>query len=283
MIIDTHVHIWDKSRSPYNWLHAANELLNRNYTLHELEADRLKAGIDAGLLVQADNTLQDTALMLEAARQHEWIKGVVAWLPLMQPEKTWDLLQTIYPQEKYIKGIRHLIHDEPDVKWLLQEPVIESLKLLAAHDLPFDIVGVKDDHIQTALEVAEKVPELKMIFDHMIQPPIQAGQGFGEWGRLMKMAARHPRFYIKISGLGTVAGKDNFTADTIQPYIEYVLQEFGIRRCCMGSDWPVSITAMDYVKTWDVYKSALQALLKPDDLAHLYCNNAIRFYNLEDL
>ncbi|MCH5598760.1 amidohydrolase family protein [Niabella ginsengisoli] len=281
MIVDTHVHIWNLQRSNYDWLKGAPELLNKNYSLNELEVQRSKASIDAGLLVQAENSLEDTALMLEAANEHEWIKGVVGWLPLMEPSKTERLFQTHVSQEKYFKGVRHLIHDEPDDEWLLQDTVIDSLKLLASYQIPYDIVGVKPAHIRVALKLAEVIPNLKMVFDHLNQPPVQAGKQFGEWGELMNIASQHPNFYAKISGLGTTAGKQLFTVEHIKPYIDFVINKFGTARCFCGGDWPVSLLGVDYVSTWIVYKQVIDELL-PDEKQQqkVFSENAISFYNL---
>lgn len=281
MIIDTHVHIWNLERSAYDWLKAAPDLLNKNYNPGDLEESRLTASVEAGIMVQADNTLDDTALMIEAAVKHDWIKGIVGWLPLLNPSKTDQLLQSVVSEEKYFKGVRHLIHDEADDRWLLQEAVVESLQLLSARGLPYDLVGVKTTHIQTALEVAAKVPGLKMVFDHLNQPPIQAGERFGEWGRLMKEAATHPQFYCKISGLGTAAGKENFTAEHIKPYIDFVLTEFGPERCFLGGDWPVSLLGDSYVHTWAVYKQVIKELVSDEHTQNrIFSENAIAFYNL---
>ncbi len=50
--------------------------------------------------------------------------------------------------------------------------VMQSLSVLAAYDVPYDVVGVTPQHLITALEVAHKVPELRLMLDHMNQPPI---------------------------------------------------------------------------------------------------------------
>ena len=280
-IIDTHIHIWDLKRSAYEWLKNAPELLNRSYSIDQIAEKRKEVGITGGVLVQADNCMEDTELMLETARNNEWIKGVVGWLPLMNPEETDRLLNEKFLKEKDFIGVRHLIHDEPDAAWLLQEPVIESLKILANNNVPYDLVGILPQHISTALKVAERVPELRMVFDHINQPPIQTGEKFGEWGRLMADAAKHNNFFIKISGLGGTAGKDKFTVDNIRPYVEFALNEFGVERCFTGGDWPVSLLAADYTTTWQFYNEVLSSLLSNEELEKVLFANAVEFYNLK--
>lgn len=206
-IIDTHIHIWDFEKAEYAWLENDTSILKQPYQLKDLEDKREAAGVSEGILVQAANNFEDTNWMLENAAAHDWIKGVVGWLPLMDPSATARALEDRYLSNGYFKGVRHLIHDEPDPKWLLQPAVLESLQLLADHHLTYDLVGVLPAHIDTALKVAEKVPELKMVFDHLNQPPIQEGLHFGAWGNKMREAAEHPMFHVKISGMGTTTDR----------------------------------------------------------------------------
>lgn len=279
-IIDTHIHIWDLENITYRWLEGNTTLLNRTYHLAELEAERQATGVTHGVLVQAENHFQDTDWMLRNAEQTEWIKGVVGWAPLMRPEETQAALDK-YLGNPYFKGVRHLIHDEPDSRWLLQSEVLESMQILADHQVPFDVVGVLTEHIECALVVAEKVPHLRMVFDHLNQPPIASGKKFGRWGELMNEAARHDHFHQKISGLGITSGRPGaWSAADIQPYVAFVLEHFGPDRCFCGGDWPVSLLADDYVRTWAIYKEVLTQLLPETDREKVFYHNASAFYKL---
>ncbi len=280
-IIDTHVHVWDLKRASYPWLQNDTSVLHRNYTLQELEPDRRQTAVTAGVLVQAAGNPEDTALLLETARNHAWIKGIVGWLPLTEPGSTRQLLEQQYLADPYFKGVRHQVHDEKDPRWLLQPAVIESLQVLAQYDLPYDMVGIQPVHIETAIEAARQVPGLRMVFDHLNQPPIAAKERFGQWGQWMKAAAQHPNVYAKISGLGTAAGNagSGLAAD-LAPYIEFVLEHFGTDRCFCGGDWPVSLLAASYQHTWQAYESVLSSLLNEKDLQKILYTNAAVFYDL---
>ena len=280
-IIDTHVHVWDLEKAAYPWLEGDQSILNRTWRIEEIADERKKVGITTGVLVQASGNLEDTELLLDTAYKTDWISGVVAWMPLMHPQMTRRLLEERFLQEKYFKGVRHQIHDEKNTEWLLQPNVIESLKDVASYRIPYDIVGILPAHIETVLKLAEKIPELKMVFDHLSAPPVPAKERFGKWGDLMKEAAKHKNFFIKISGLGTASG--NFkgrTANDITPYVEFVLEHFGVERCFCGSDWPVSMLANDYVQTWKTTKEILNSLLDNDAKDKVFFTNANSFYNL---
>lgn len=278
-LIDTHVHIWDLEKVDYPWLEGNTSILNRTYHINELEPHLANAAVSKGILVQASCNLDDTNAMLQVAEGKDWIQGVVGWLPLMQPDKAGMVLEQ-YLKNPYFKGVRHQIHDEPDNAWLLQPTVLESLNQLANQGLPYDLVGIKTEHINTALTVAEKLTHLKMVFDHLNQPPIQLGERFGKWGELMSIAARHPNFYAKISGLGTTCGKVEFSKDTIKPYLEFIIDHFGVDRCFCGGDWPVSLLAKDYANTWNIYQTAILELVGEKDAAKIFATNAIAFYHL---
>lgn len=282
-IIDTHVHVWDLQKADYPWLKGDQSLLNNTWTVDQLEEERRKTKVSAGVLVQAAGNIADTDNMLETARQTPWLTGVVAWLPLMDPLALQRLLEDRFLKEPYFKGVRHQIHDEPDVKWLLQPPVIESLRMLAGHDIPYDIVGIKTEHIETALKVAEKVPGLRMVFDHLNQPPIATQEKFGRWGELMKTAAAHRNFYAKISGLGTASGNfEGWKAGDIKPYVAFVMEQFGADRCFCGGDWPVALLAGSYSQAWKAYEDVIDALTTEKESEQVFYTNAKQFYKLTD-
>ena len=280
-MLDTHIHIWNFDKARYTWLEGDTTILNRTYNIEELEDERQTAGVSEGILVQAANNLEDTDWMLEVASKTDWLKGVVAWLPLLDPAASESVLRTKYLHNPLFKGVRHLIHNEADPKWLLQEEVLESLRILETHDIPYDVVGIIPAHIETVLKVAEKLPNLRMVFDHLNQPPIATKQMFGKWGDLIKVAAQHKNFYAKISGLGTASGNlTSWSSDDLKPYIDYSLQVFGIERCFCGGDWPVSLLAGSYTRTWHAYTTVIGDLLDADAQHKVLYQNAAEFYKM---
>ena len=279
-IIDTHVHVWNFEKASYQWLQGDTSILNRTYHLEEIAEAQKEAGVTGSVLVQSANNFEDTDWMLEVAERVPSVVGVVGWLPLLQPDETEKALTGKYLQNRYFKGMRHLIHDEADPQWLLQEPVLESLTILASHGLPCDVVGVLPQHIETVLSVAQKIPSLQMVFDHLNHPPIVRGEKFGRWGELITEAASLPNFFAKISGLGTVVKKEEWGADDIKPYVAFALEKFGTDRCFCGGDWPVSLLAGSYTETWRIYKNLLQSLLTGDECEKVLAGNAKKFYSL---
>jgi len=283
-IIDTHIHVWNLQRAEYEWLKGDTSILNQTYFIEQLTPLIKNAGITEGILVQAANNFEDTDVMMEIAAKNGWIKGVVGWLPLISPEATEKALAEKWPDNKtYLRGCRHLIHNELDNSWLLQNDVLKSLNILAKHDLTYDIVGINIDHLKAAITVAEKSPDLKMVFDHLNQPPIASKEKFGEWGKLMKIASQHENLYAKISGLGTTAGNgENWTKEDLKPYLMHVLELFGTERCFCGGDWPVALLAGSYEKIWMAYRQIFSEELTAVEQEQVLYKNAVTFYNLSE-
>ncbi|HUC79329.1 MAG TPA: amidohydrolase family protein [Flavisolibacter sp.] len=279
--IDTHIHIWNFERATYSWLDGNTSILNRTYLIDELAPQLAAAGVTEGVLVQAANTKEETAYMLEVAEQTSWLKGVVGWLPLEQPDEVATILSAGYAKHPLFKGVRHLIHDEPDTKWLLQPAVLQSLQLLADAGIPYDVVGVLPAHLETVLQVLNKVPALTIVLDHLNQPPIQQGERFGRWGKLITEIAAYPKAYGKISGLGTTTGTgEAWDVDDIKPYVAFAVEKFGTDRCFCGGDWPVSLLASSYAHAWSVYKQTLSSLLEEKEREKILYDNAKQFYKL---
>lgn len=282
--IDSHIHIWNFERARYTWLEGNTTILNRDYNIDELEPQVAAAGVTAGILVQAANTEEETVYMLDVAAQTPWLKGVVGWLPLHEPEKVAEIMESGYATNPFFKGVRHLIHDEPTTDWLLQPQVLDSLRLLAAANIPFDVVGILPAHLETVLRLLSKIPELSVVLDHLNQPPIQQGRRFGRWGELFSEVAGHATACAKISGLGTTTGKGvRWSSTDITPAVEFALMAFGPDRCFCGGDWPVSLLAGTYGQTWHIYRETLSALLTETELKKVMACNAVRFYNLTAL
>lgn len=254
--IDTHQHAWDLRKVEYPWLVPEFGPLYRTYLVTELEPQLADAGVAATVMVQSANSFADTVYMLDMADFYPWIIGVVGWTPLLQPQETAKALAR-FSKHPAFKGVRHLIHDEPDPHWLLQEPIFESLALLAQADMTFDVVATKHEHLECVHVLSEKTPELRMVIDHLAQPPFQAGEP-GQWGEDMKLAAQNPNVYVKISGLGTASGDwDGWTVETIRELVDWTIDLFGPERCLCGGDWPVSVLAGGYVKAWRAYREIL--------------------------
>lgn len=253
--IDTHQHFWNMSKTDYPWLIPAYGPIYANFSPRDLEPQLKAAGIDQTVLVQSMDSYEDTAAMLTQAEDFDWIGAVVGWVPLLDHEAERKALDR-YSMHPKFRGIRHLIHEEKDPDWVVQPKVIEGLKILADYGMSFDVVAVFPNHLKYVPTLAEKVPNLTLIIDHLAKPPIK-DKRMGAWADQMAAAAQYPNVYAKVSGLNTAADWANWSAADLKPYIDFAIEKFGADRLMFGSDWPVAILAGDYAKVWAETNKAL--------------------------
>jgi len=278
MKVDAHQHFWNFEAVAYHWPTAAEAPIFRNIEAPELEPLLRAAGVDRTVIVQADNSYADTEYMLRTARERAWVAGVVGWVPLDRPDEAGRKLEE-FTQNPHFKGVRHLIHNEPDPDWVIQDAVVEGLRVLASFGLPFDVVAVYPAHLKHVPLLGERVPDLRMVIDHLAKPPIREKRRSGWWEQ-MQAAAQNPNVFGKVSGLNTAADPEHWSAEDLKPYIDDALSLFGAERLMFGSDWPVANLAGDYLKVWRETNRAL-AGCSPEEQAAIFGTTASRFYRLD--
>jgi L-fuconolactonase len=174
-------------------------------------------------------------------------------------------------------GVRHLVNVEPDADWIIRPDVLNGLRVLAARGLTFDYVGILPRHLAHVPLVAQRVPHLRIVIDHLGKPPI-ASRGFEPWSSLLARAARMPNVFAKLSGLDA-GDADHWSAADIAPYVDRALELFGPERLMFGSDWPVANLRGGYSKVWRETKLALAGLTR-DERDRILGGTAIEFYRL---
>jgi L-fuconolactonase len=279
MIVDAHHHLWRYRAGTRPWLDARAELapLRRDFLGADLAGELRANGIDRSVIIQAADTLEDTAFMIEAAHAHPFIAGIVGWAPLDDPRATEAQLDR-YASEPRIKGFRHLIIFDPDPNWCVRPNVIASLRLVAERGYTWDSTATIPAHLEQVATIAEAIPNLKQVIDHLGKPA--ATEGLWEpWAALMARAATYPNVFVKLSGLANVATLANATGEQFGPYVDHVIEHFGPRRIMIASNWPVSNLGSPYAETWHA-TLALIARLPAADRTEILGNTAARFYNL---
>jgi L-fuconolactonase len=275
--VDVHQHFWRLDEVAYPWLVPAYGPIYATFEPQQLAPQLRAAGIDKTVLVQSANSYADTASMLVHSDYNDWIAGVIGWVDLLNPDQCAKDIE-MFKQHPKFRGMRHLIHTEADPDWIVRDVVIESLKVLAAHDMICEVVAVFPNHLKHLPTLSERVPTLKMVIDHLAKPPIKDKQ-MSPWSDQMKAAAQNPNVYAKLSGLNTAADPATWSAADLKPYIDFAVDCFSPQRLMFGSDWPVCILAGDYHKVWTETNTAL-ASYSPAERDAMLGGTAMQFYRL---
>jgi len=274
-IVDAHHHFLDPERIDYPFLRFLPQL-RRRLDAGDLAPLIRAAGVARTVAVQASDCEAETAFLLDEAARSGFVAGVVGWLPLADPSAAARALEHFAAHPGRLVGVRHLIHDEPDPDWVVQEPVLESLRVLAARGLAFDLSAFQPRHLEHVATFAERVPELRVVICHYGMPRVDEHQ-WEPWASTFARAARNPNAFVKISGLDLFLGGPD--AERTRPYFEHALACFGASRLIWASNWPVSLQLRGYAELLETARTLL-APLAPREGAAILGANADRVYRL---
>ena len=280
MIVDSHQHFWDLAKVEYPWLVPEYGPLYRTFTPSELQPQLAAAGIDRTVLVQAANSCADTDAMLAHASQQAWIGAVVGWVPLEDAAEAARVLDSRYLADPWLRGVRHLNHEEADPDWLARPAVIDGLKVLEERGLVFEVVAVHPLHLGHVPTLARACPGLAIVVDHLAKPPIVSRE-YDAWKADLRAAAEHPNVHAKVSGLNTAADWQTWSAADLEEPVGFALEVFGAGRLMFGSDWPVAILAGDYARVWAETLTVLDRLgLQGADRSAILGDTAASLYSI---
>jgi len=276
-VIDCHQHFWTFGKRAHKFPPAVGTRLDRDYTPEILRPQLKKAGVDGTILVQVLNEVDETYEFLDMQREIDFVAGVVGWVPLTDPAACARALESMKPRGKLV-GIRPLIAYEPDPDWLLQPSVRESLGLLAKAGLVFEAIPVNDRQFEAVLTVTRAIPELKVVLNHLGNPPVPEN-GWEPWATYIARAAELPNMSIKLSAGLALVVKWKWSTKEIRRYADYVLDLLGPDRVMAGSNWPVVELGGTYAEVWHGLNELI-AHLKPTERAAMLGGSAQRIYGL---
>jgi L-fuconolactonase len=279
--VDAHQHFWDPARYSYPWM--AGEVMDpvrRAFTPDDLLPSLRTANIDGTVLVQTLSSVHETREFLELAAATDFVHGVVGWVDLTSPTVGDDLDALLEdPFGRWLVGIRHQVHDEPDPDWLGRDDVRRGLAAVRRRGLTYDLL-VRARELPAATDTVRRFPELQFVLDHIAKPRIVDGQD-DPWMQRMPALAAEPNVSVKLSGMVTEADWASWTPDDLRPFVDHVVGWFGPDRLMFGSDWPVCLLA----GTYEEVVAGLTATLmptSPNEIAQIFGGNAQRVYRLDN-
>jgi L-fuconolactonase len=292
--IDAHQHCWDLAQAfpadgatwvlgatTYAWGRAGLPQLDRSFLPADLEPHLKAAGIQRSVLVNVLHSVAETRWMLDLSDATPRIAGVVGWVNLAQPiELVRRDLATV--RHARLVGIRHLVQFEPEEHWLLRPDVIAGLQLLASEGLSYDLL-LHPGQLADVPVLSDRVPEIRLVIDHLAKPRIRDG-AVEPWASDIRAAAKNPQLYCKLSGMVTEADHQRWAPKDLRPYIETVLNAFGIDRVLYGSDWPVCTLAAGYGRVHAALRQNLDDIfgsVPERTQGAVFGGNAASFYRID--
>ena len=271
MTIDSHRHFWNYNDREFGWID--DGALRRDFLPQD------SGGFDPCIAVEARQCVAETEWLLSLAARHDFIKGVVGWLPIAAHDFGARLAQ--FELNAKLVGLRHVVQDEPDDGFILSPDFNRGVKCLLSRGLAYDIL-VFERHLPNVIRFLDlHDPDARFVLDHLGKP-----SDFETWRGLLRDVSRRENVCCKVSGLVTelaktmppeaLAGPDALYA-VCAPYLECALEAFGPSRLMFGSDWPV-VTAHVGYGDWKNVVERFAARLSQSERDDLMGGTAERFY-----
>ena len=284
---DTHVHFWDLGHPKlhYAWLqpglrhpiigdiesvkfplYGAEQFLAETSAANVLKVLHVEADIDAG-----DDPVDETIWLEQQAQQTGLPTGIIADTDLKAADLEMEIDRHLTASTR-VRGFR----DFSEGDYLLDPDFARGYALLGKHNLICDLDCVAENMIK-ARDLAQRHPETTVVVDHAGFPRKRTREYFEFWRRGIDALAQAPSVWCKISGLGMC--DHQWTVESIRPWFEYCLEAFGVKRCVLGTNWPLDRAFSSYAAVLDAYQEIISPL-SPDEQADLFHRNAERLFRL---
>jgi len=238
-LLDTHQHLVYREKASYGWTKDIPSLAEGNFTLDDYKTLTEGLGIGGTLFMETGvddpDYQQETRFVKSLADNSD--NGMIGLISSIRPEsdeafENW-LEETI---EMGVVGYRRILHVMPDDT--SQSDIFrKNVRKIGVSGKTFDICFLPGQ-LPIACELAKACENTKLILNHCGVPDI-AGDGLDPWRQDIKALAQIPNVICKLSGLMAYCAPGTSSLETIEPYVDHVLNCFGPNRMVWGSDWPV--------------------------------------------
>ncbi len=264
-IVDCHTHFYDPTRPEgVPWPGKDDSTLYRPVLPKHFLEQAAPLGVTKTVVVEASPWVEDNAWLLDLAAKNPAIVGVVGNLTPGKPDFAQHLKR--FAANKLYRGLR--INHGLLKSGLDQPEFLADVKRLAESDLELDVNGGPEMPADVA-RLAEKLPELRIVINHLGNVDIDGLPPPKTWRDGMQAAAKHPRVFCKVSALVEHATPKSSAADQptkvpddvafYRPILDAIWQVFGDDRLIYGSNWPVSDRFATYRTLFSIVKQYVEA------------------------
>jgi L-fuconolactonase len=255
MRIDAHQHFWQYTPETHGWIDDSMQAIRRDFLPEDLAPLLAGAGFDGCIAVQAQQNVGETQWLLSLADQYSFIRGVVGWVDLRAADVRDQLLRVCGHSK--LRGLRHVVQDEPDDRFMLRTDFMRGIEALAEFGLTYDIL-IYARQLPAAVELAKAFPSQRFVLDHIGKPDIRSGE-IDAWSRGIAALSRNRNVWCKLSGMVTEAEWTSWSPGDFTPYLDVIFDWFGPERVMIGSDWPVCLLAGSYPDVIAIVRDYVEA------------------------
>lgn len=240
VVVDSHIHFYDPERpGGVPWPPPGDTQLYRRVLPSEYLSKAEPLGIGGAVLVEASPRPEDNDWMLDLAASHPFILGVVGNLDLTASDFR-GRLDRLVGHPKFC-GLR--ISGDQLNRHIDDADYLGRMQQLEKAGVVLDILGGSSMLISVG-RLAKLFPGLRLVVDHMANPPIDGLPAPLLWRQNMQIAATQPNVFCKLSGLveNVPSNRPDLRRKpaNFYPVVDSLWELFGEDRLVFGSNWPVS-------------------------------------------
>ncbi len=273
--IDAHQHFWKFDPVRDSWINNEMKVIQKDFLPADLEPVLHQNNFDGCVVVQSDQSEEENVFQLLNAEKFDFIKGIVGWVDL-QANDIEERLE-YYSQFKKIKGFRHILQVEQERNMMLKPDFMNGIGLLKQYNFTYDIL-IFQDQLQYIPRFVASFPDQPFVIDHIAKPDLKIRR-INNWKKGITEVAQFENVYCKISGMVTEADWNSWKKEDFKPYLDVIVETFGIDRIMFGSDWPVCLVAASYEEVVGIVGDYFSSFSK-NEQGKFFALNANQFYNL---
>ncbi|MEM9764039.1 MAG: amidohydrolase family protein [Pseudomonadota bacterium] len=274
--IDSHIHIWDRTRGETFIAEKQFPQLTGLSFLPDQVPDMLAStGATSAVLVHGPSSLSHTAHCLKMAEAEPLFLSVIGWIDIRGGN--WRAELSEFSASPLFRGIRLMPGLDPDPEGFLRsEGVRDAARALGETGQILEVLAGPALHAAVAA-IARAAPQTTVSLAHFGLPTGDSGK-LPMWREAVSDVAACSNVIVKASGLPLTGEEDHDSAMT-RAHLSTLLDLFGSERICYSSNWPVA-TALAPPSHWRrTLDAALTALGTPDrDTRRIYQTNTEHHY-----
>jgi predicted TIM-barrel fold metal-dependent hydrolase len=279
-IIDAHIHLFDPTRpGGVPWPERDDKALYKPALPDRYEALSRPFGVVGAIAIEASPLASDNQWLLEIAHKHPVIVGVVGDL-IPSSANFLHQLAALHHDRLFL-GIRYGNLWNRDLMVDLDKAgFVDGLKALAQAGLVFESANPDPRLIRAILNTAERVPDLRIVIDHLPHAPIPTEETEHDeyWSNLRRLA-QNRNVFVKLSEIPIVKNGKLLTDPKVyHAPLDAIWDVFGEDRVIFGSDWPNSDHVAPYAQTLGIVRNYI-AGKSPRMREKYYWKNSIAAYH----
>ena len=284
--VDAHVHYYDMQHPVLHYGHwqpgvphaflgeQIQKLAERNYLAEDYIAETRNANVVKSIHVQAaigtEDPVAETEWLQEAAERTGYPHGIVAEADLRSSGVEGILDR--HCDFANMRGIRDFSYGD----YLVEPEFHRGFALLERYNLIASI-AVQWHEMNKLRDMAARFPNIAIVVDHTGFPTERSNEYFQLWKQGAATASKADNIWWKISGLGM--GDNNWSVDSIRPYVLHSIETFGPSRCFFASNWPVDWLFSTYDVLVEAYTEIIADFSDTEQNA-MFSKNAEALYRI---